>query len=162
MHFLSNNKEGKEDKTKTLPKELLCAVKYDFRTKTIILCFSDGEWDWSRISISGMYKLPQKNIVITEKSFEYVETDYIYNFAEKQKFTQIYKASIADIERNVVANRFSVKIAYMFLEDPNMQHFATEYFFEVRFCTLDIQSFDFAKNSCLTGAVLSKRDQAEH
>lgn len=130
-----NKEEASEEKKKTLPKELRCVVKYDFRIKTLALCFSDDEWEWSPVSISGMYKSAEKNIVIVEDKFEEIVNDFVFNF-DKQTHTRIYKASIADIDRNVAAKRFSVKIAYMFLADPNMQHFATEYSFDVRFCTL--------------------------
>lgn len=127
-----NNESGKyENKKKDLPRELRCAIKYDFRDSSIVLCFSDNYWDWSRISINGTYNSPDKNVSLSENSFNYIEKDYVYNFMNKQKFSQIYKASINNIERNAVAKRFSVKLAYMFLEDKNMQHFATEYSFDV-------------------------------
>lgn len=135
------NRNIAEDKKKTLPTELRCVAKYDFCTSSIVLCFSDDHWDWNCVSISGEYKSPVKDVVIEENLFKLIEDeeyeeDYVYNYNfDEQKFTQIFKLSIAKIERCVVAKRFSVKFGYMFHADPNNQHFSTEYFFDVSFCT---------------------------
>lgn len=105
-------------------------MKYDFSTSSIVLSFSDDDWDWDRVSISGMYESLEKNVVIGEDSFEHIENVVRYNFSV-QKYSQIYKTSIKNIERHILAKRFSVKIGYMFIDDPKMQHYSTEYFFDV-------------------------------
>lgn len=96
-----------------------------------MLCFSDNNWDWSFVSLSGSFQALDQNVLISEDSFEFIERSFL--FSDKQKFSQVFKTSFAKIERSVVAKRFNVKLGYMFLEDPNMQHFSTEYFFDVSF-----------------------------
>jgi hypothetical protein len=135
--IIQNFREKKKEKK--LPEQLNCAVKYDFTKKTIVLCFSENEWDWSKVSIQGIYYSADKNIPIVENQFEYVEieNEYVYNFIEKQaKFSKMFKVTINKIDRHVLMKQFSVKLGYTFLEDVDWNHFATEYFFDVRSCPI--------------------------
>lgn len=145
---------------KTLPEELRCDVQYHFLTSSLVLCFSDSNWDWSRVSLSGSFKALDQNVLISEDSFECIEKGFW--FTGKQKFSQVFRTSFAKIERSVVAKRFNVKLGYMFLEDPNMQHFSTEYFFDVSFCTNDNGLSNFLRiHFFLSGAGLQNRDSIE-
>jgi hypothetical protein len=129
-HLFQDPVEDDDD----LPKQLKCAIKYDFTKNTIILCFSGKELKWKKVSIQGVYHSADKNIPIIEDQFEYVEieNECIYNFIGKQaKFSKMFKIALDKIDRHVFWHQFSVTIGYIFLEDVDMKHFGTEYTFNV-------------------------------
>jgi hypothetical protein len=116
-----------------LPDYLEATAKYNFRDKSIALCFWDLAFDWSLVSLTGLYNF--SNTKIEEGEFvDITGNDFVYNIAPTGRSVKakVFKLNIARIDRHILMRKFSINLSYIFLDDLKMQLYTTKFAFEVR------------------------------
>lgn len=114
-----------------LPKLLQGSAKYKFPDTTVVLCFWDANFDWSLVSIAGVYDFG--NIQIGELEFEELtDNDYVYNITPSDGAkAKLFKLNIRKIDRHILMKQFTFTINYMFYEDIDMRLFSSKYTIDV-------------------------------
>lgn len=111
--------------------------KYNFVEQCVVLCFYAEDFDWSRVSISGVYTFDKLSIL--EKDFvEITKNDlrrmtFVYNITPTGEKMKAFKLDISKIKRHILIKNFSLNLSYMFLGDVDMQLYSSKYSFEVSF-----------------------------
>ncbi|CRK88261.1 CLUMA_CG002041, isoform A [Clunio marinus] len=124
--------EASDAESNELPKCLSVGGKYDFNNKRLVLCFWAKKWEWSLVSIRGVYKF--NNFQIPENSFQEITgDDFTYNVTPtgENNHAKVFKVDISRIDRHVLKKHFSVEISYIFLGDVDMNHFRSNYIFDL-------------------------------
>lgn len=119
-------------KTKKLPENIFAIGKYNFKDQNVALCFYVDKYDWSLVSITGLYDFNM--IKINEAQFvEITDNDFVYNLkpSGKEVKSKVFKFDTTKIDRHVLMKQFTVNISYIFLEDVDLQLYSSKYTFDV-------------------------------
>lgn len=117
------------------PNYLQATCKYRFNTETIMLCFYTTH-DWSLMSLTGNYEFTKQ--AIGEHDFQEIDgDDFTFNMKNAinmpgAKMKQ-FRLDLKKIDRNVLMQRFNIKIMYMYLDDLEMQVYDNSYAIFVSF-----------------------------
>lgn len=117
--------------TKEIPEYLHALAKYNFADETVALCMFVDDFEWSLVSISGVYDFNKTRIY--EKDFvEITGNDFVYNIAPtgKNVKAKTFKLNISKIDRHVLMKQFTINVGYIFLEDVQFQLHSTQYTFD--------------------------------
>lgn len=112
------------------PDILRLAAKYNFKSKSIVLHFWDDNFDWSLVSICGLYVFGRKNIKETE-FVEITQKESMHHLMPRKTKSKFFKLDIKNIYRHILMKQFTVDIQYMYLEDVDMKLFQSRHSFDV-------------------------------
>jgi hypothetical protein len=104
--------------------------KYNFIEQSVVLCFWDYDFDWSLLSLTGVYVYDEMKI----KSTEFVEItgrDFVYNITPTGVKAKVFKLNISKIDRHILMKKFSVKLNYIVYDDNEEEMHSTTFSFEV-------------------------------